>query len=100
MDPPEFSLMLEHYFQVELSNEQRARLKNAIDPRKGKPHLNLTPAQVEQLTAEHEEIDDMLTALEKKGMPPLPPHAKIGGSPRAMSGSITRTTRSVSYDGV
>jgi hypothetical protein len=71
MDPPEFSLMLEHYFQVELSNEQRARLKNAIDPRKGKPHLNLTPAQVEQLAAEHEEIDDMLTALEKKGHAPI-----------------------------
>jgi len=28
--------------------------------------LNLTPAQIEQLAAEHDEINDMISALEEK----------------------------------
>jgi hypothetical protein len=33
--------------------------------------LNLTPAQVEQLTVEHDELDDMIGAMEKMGRPSL-----------------------------
>jgi hypothetical protein len=34
--------------------------------------LNLTPAQVEQLTAEYEDVEDMILALEEKGAPQFP----------------------------
>ena len=66
MNPPEIGQMLEHYFQTTLTEQQHDRLGIAVLPREGKPRLNLTPAQVEQLTAEHDEVDDMITALEKK----------------------------------
>jgi SpoVK/Ycf46/Vps4 family AAA+-type ATPase len=56
-------LMLEHYFQGKLDQEQRDRVKCAVsDP----PQLKLTPAQVEQMACEHEEIEDMISALEEK----------------------------------
>jgi len=31
--------------------------------------LNLTPAQVEQMAAEHDEVEDMVLALELLGLP-------------------------------
>merc|ERR1712038_682793 len=63
--------MLEHYFQLSLNEFQKARVRKAIkgNTDSNRPALNLTPAQVEQLTAEHDDIDDMINALEKKGAP-------------------------------
>lgn len=63
--------MLEHYFQLELKGIQKARVRSVIqgDGTAQRPALNLTPAQVEQLTAEHDDIEDMITALEAKGKP-------------------------------
>jgi len=63
--------MLEHYFQLSLTEHQKNRVRKAIkgDTTTNRPALNMTPAQVEQLTAEHDEIDDMISAFEKKGAP-------------------------------
>jgi hypothetical protein len=59
--------MLEHYFQVTLDAEQRIRVDKVIARR-----LKVTPAQVEQLTAEYEDVEDMILALEEKaGQPPV-----------------------------
>jgi chaperone BCS1 len=58
--------MLEHYFQVTLDAEQRVRVEKVITGR-----LNVTPAQVEQLTSEYEDVEDMILALEEKGRPPV-----------------------------
>ena len=97
MDPPEVIPMLEHYFQTELTEAQRTRVKLAIE---GPPRLNLTPAQIEQFTAEHDEIDDMIAALEEKSRPPLPAAMKIGGiAPKLSGGGSTRSV-SINYDGV
>lgn len=54
--------MLEHYFQVKISVRQTERLKHAVNE---PPLLKLTPAQVEQLACEHEEVEDMISAIEK-----------------------------------
>lgn len=63
--------MLEHYFQTTLSTEQVARVVDAIDGSIDKctPKLKLTPAQVEQMASENEDIEDMLRALESEGKP-------------------------------
>jgi SpoVK/Ycf46/Vps4 family AAA+-type ATPase len=58
--------MLEHYFQLTLDAEQRVRVEKVIAGR-----LNVTPAQVEQLTAEYENVEDMILVLEEKGQPPV-----------------------------
>jgi len=51
-----------------MNHVNRIRVDTVIngDPLIGKPQLNLTPAQVEQLAAEHDEIEDMLRAMEEK----------------------------------
>lgn len=74
MQAPDIIQMLEHYFQAELSNNQRIRVHEAIhgNPVAHRPALNLTPAQVEQLAAEHDELDDMVRALEEKGQSRVP----------------------------
>ena len=71
--------MLEHYFQMTLSGEQRERVEKAMkgvvdaEQQPTKPQarvgrqrqpLSLTPAQIEQMTAEYDEIEDMIQALE------------------------------------
>ena len=63
--------MIEHYFQTNLTQDQRERVIAAIDGDDdlGRPQVNLTPAQVEQLAAEHDEVIDMIKALEDKGAP-------------------------------
>lgn len=53
--------MLEHYFQTELSLDQKRRLDEIITGR-----LNLTPAQIEYMTAESDEIEDMICELEAR----------------------------------
>jgi len=55
--------MLEHYFQLELTESQVERVKNAVN---SPPTLKLTPAQVEQMACEHEDIEDMINVIEKK----------------------------------
>jgi SpoVK/Ycf46/Vps4 family AAA+-type ATPase len=60
--------MLEHYFQVALTKKEKLRIKNAVEGNylEGKRQLNLTPAQVEQYAAEHDDIEDMISLLEEK----------------------------------
>lgn len=54
-------LMLEHYFQVKLTEEEAERVKNAVnDP----PQLKFTPAQIEQMVCEHDELSEMIKAIE------------------------------------
>ncbi len=55
--------MLEHYFQVKISASQTERLKYAVS--EPPPLLKLAPAQVVQLACEHEEVEDMIVAIEK-----------------------------------
>lgn len=64
--------MIEHYFVLKLSDEDKERVKDAVcgNDQKGQPALNLTPAQIEQLSAEHDEVEDMLVAIETMGLPP------------------------------
>ena len=63
--------MLEHYFVTELTDEDRLRIYDAIhgSPAQNRPELNLTPAQVEQMAAEHDDLHGMIHAVEMKGMP-------------------------------
>ena len=68
--------MLEHYFQTTLDTLQRDRVTCIIDGQMNdnpeqNPMLKMTPAQVEQLSAEFEEVEDMIGELEK--MSPLHP---------------------------
>ena len=82
MTAPDIVDLLEHFFQVALTEEQRARVSLAIsghEPNASssssssqQSRLNLTPAQVEQLTAEHDDLEDMICTLEKKAQPFLP----------------------------
>ena len=68
MESVDVIAMLQHYFQMSLSESQRQRVEDAINgkgPRR-RP-LSLTPAQIEQMTAEYDEIEDMIQALEDKG---------------------------------
>mmetsp|Transcript_8945 Transcript_8945/g.11179 ORF Transcript_8945/g.11179 Transcript_8945/m.11179 type:complete len:748 (-) Transcript_8945:392-2635(-) len=69
MKAPDVIHMLEHYFQCTLKAEQRTRLEVAVSGNKslGFPVLNLTPAQVEQMAAENDEIEGMIVAIEDKG---------------------------------
>jgi len=61
--------MLEHYFQTQLDNSQVIRVEEALNGEVGTepcvPVLKLTPAQVEQMAAEHDELDCMIAAMEK-----------------------------------
>jgi chaperone BCS1 len=69
MDGSQVILMLEHYFQLSsLSTEHQIRVENVVKGNRGegRPGVNLTPAQVEQLAAEHDGIDEMVRALEEK----------------------------------
>jgi len=63
--------MLEHYFQITLKQDQKDRVCHAVqgDTELDRPALNLTPAQVEQYMAEHDDIEDMINALEEKSTP-------------------------------
>lgn len=61
MDAVHVMAMLEHYFQTKLSDEQKGRVEIAL-----KKSPQMTPAQIEQLTAEHDTIDEMIVALEDR----------------------------------
>ncbi len=55
--------MMEHFFQLSLDNVQVNRLKAAIEE---PPSLMMTPAQVEQMACEFEEVEEMIEAIEMK----------------------------------
>merc|ERR1719231_993742 len=66
--------MINHYFQLTkdggegLSEGLVSRVRDAIlgNDAKGVPGLSLTPAEVEQLSAEHDTVEDMILSLEGK----------------------------------
>ena len=66
--------MINHYFQLRedggegLNAALTARVRDAIlgDDAKGIAGLDLTPAQVEQLSAENDTVEEMIEALERK----------------------------------
>ena len=69
---PHVVAMIQHYFQLGdegLSEDLVARVRDAVlgNGATGVPGLDLTPAQVEQLSAEHDEVEDMIEALEANG---------------------------------
>ncbi len=56
-------MMMEHFFQVKLDENQTERIQRAVaEP----PILKFTPAEVEQLACEFEEVNDMIDAIEGK----------------------------------
>lgn len=57
MNPRQMQLMLEHYFDVQLTADELTRLET-FDPSK-----NVTPAYVEQLCAEYDTISELLDVL-------------------------------------
>lgn len=59
MDSENVVAMIEHFFQTALDGQQHDRVLSAAQG------LKLTPAQVEQMAAEHDEVDDMICVLEK-----------------------------------
>ena len=56
--------MLEHYFTEPLSEIQSLRLRKAMDNPPGV--ADMTPAELEQLCAEYDTVDEFLSALEEK----------------------------------
>jgi len=72
MNPANVVDMINHYFQLKedgkegLSENLVARIRKAIlgNGTRGVPGLKLTPAQVEQLSAEHDSVEDMVAAIE------------------------------------
>lgn len=54
---PEAIAMLEHYFQTSLSARQRERTHRAM------AQQDVTPAQLEQITAVHGTVDELLAAF-------------------------------------
>jgi len=70
MGADDMVMMLQHYFQPDkLTAAQRGRVRDLVEgspETRARPKLQLTPAQVEQLTAEHETIDGMLADLERR----------------------------------
>mmetsp|Transcript_26143 Transcript_26143/g.48201 ORF Transcript_26143/g.48201 Transcript_26143/m.48201 type:complete len:778 (-) Transcript_26143:77-2410(-) len=93
--------MVEYYFQAELSAKQRNRLQASIvgSDEKGIPAINLTPAQIEQLCAEYDEVENLIINLENKAHPKAAPRtpkhtAGPGGRP-----TLNRaTSKTLSFD--
>lgn len=86
--------MLEHYFQLQLKGVQKQRVHDAVsgDGTPQRPSLKLTPAQVEQLTAEHDDIEGMIAALEAKGKPLVVAAPGDASSNAETGGSTSRIT--------
>jgi len=62
--------MLEHYFQSRMTPGQRKRVKEVIGGSDGrKVPLKMTPAQIEQMTVEHDAFGGMIGALEAMALP-------------------------------
>lgn len=92
MHSEDVSEMIEHYFQETLDKTHKERVRLAVegDPALGLLTLNLTPAQVEQISAEHDDVEEMIDALEKKGWPLVPEKKPLRCSAgRVTSGDIS-----------
>lgn len=64
MQADEAIMMLEHYFQgTKVTRAQRNNIEVALEA------VNMTPAMVEQLCAEHDTIQELIDALKKKMEP-------------------------------
>jgi chaperone BCS1 len=83
MEAPDVINMLMHYFQVSLNEQQKRRVEIVLVGGTTRARLNLTPAQVEQLTAEHDDIEEMICALEDKGRSVVPASSKLGASAKS-----------------
>lgn len=70
MIPKDIFAMLEHYFEIPLTDPQKAKIEDVIEGNllENRPKLNLTPAQVEQMASEYETVDSMIVAMEEKAM--------------------------------
>lgn len=68
MTGSDVSVMIQHYFKTTLDESQKMRIETTIagDGAEKRPALKLTPAQVEQLAAENDTVDDMIDVLEEK----------------------------------
>jgi mitochondrial chaperone BCS1 len=95
MEPNDVVQMLEHYFQTKLDAMSINRVTRAVlGDGAGRSALSLTPAQIEQITAEQDDVESMIDALEKKGQQPLHESLSNMDAPsRARSSVIT-------YDGM
>ena len=63
--------LIEHYFQVKLDNKMVTRLKKAVlgtSLYKTSTELKVTPCQVEQMAVEHKSVEEMVSAIEKRGV--------------------------------
>jgi len=61
-------LMMEHYFQIKLDTDQVKRINRTMNS-KGLltgSYLKLSPAEVEQMASEFEDVEDMIVAIENK----------------------------------
>merc|ERR1712136_191311 len=53
-----------HYFQRTLGDELRERIVDLVDGLGGRANLEITPARLEQLCAEHDEVDGLIGVLQ------------------------------------
>jgi len=106
MKPEHTCKMIQHYFECELDAQQREFVTNVImgDDEKGFPALELTPAQIEQLAAEHDDVPGLIRALEAKaGIPPRPEPSKPEESSKAVSAApkpklVRAASTSIKFD--
>ena len=61
MSGPDAIGMIEHYFQSTLTEPQKESVVTIFDDR-----LNMTPAELEQMSAEHDDLVQMLNSLEAR----------------------------------
>jgi len=71
MAPRESCQMVGHYFQKEMPRDLALRLEQAIsgDDALRLPGLNFTPAQLEQMCAEFEDLEELVSHIEGLAMP-------------------------------
>eukprot|EP00929_Paragymnodinium_shiwhaense_P036800 TRINITY_DN1968_c0_g1_i1.p1 TRINITY_DN1968_c0_g1~~TRINITY_DN1968_c0_g1_i1.p1 ORF type:complete len:708 (-),score=184.45 TRINITY_DN1968_c0_g1_i1:117-2180(-) len=58
-------LMVSHYFQNDLQDKDKTRIISLIDGSANRPQLEITPARLEQLCAEHDTVDGLCAGLEE-----------------------------------
>jgi len=67
------ALMVQHYFQLMLTDTDKGRIASLVDGADGRVSLDITPARLEQICAEHDSIDLLCGALgELAGYKPRP----------------------------
>jgi len=69
--------MIAHYFQQELDLEIAARVCILLDANVDTQALEITPARLEQLCAEHDKAEDLCAALEQLAMPQKAPCVRV-----------------------